>query len=111
MPDLEKSLADFAEDVRVRWGVPGISLSLLDGTSRGFGKTPNGPMTHDSMVYIGSNMKLFTVVAIGILVDQGKLSLDSKIKDLIPGFTLKNEDTSNHVTLIDALSHSTGVAK
>lgn len=111
MAPLSKSMAAFSEDLRARWGVPGISVSLLDGRSQGFGHPANGPMTPDSVTLIASNTKLFTAVAIGILVDQGKLTFDSKIKDLIPGFELANEHTSDHVTIADALSHSTGCAR
>lgn len=108
---LSKSLAAFTEDLRSRWGVPGVSVSLLDGRSQGFGNPTSGPMTPDSVTLIASNTKLFTAVAIGILVDQGKLTFESKIKDLIPGFKLENEHTTGHVTIADALSHSTGCAR
>lgn len=68
-------------------------------------------MTPNTVSPIASNTKLFTSVAIGILVEQGKLSFDSKIKDLIPGFKLSNPHTVEHVTVADALSHSTGGAR
>ena len=65
-------------------------------------------MTPDTVFLVASNTKLLTAVAIGILVDQGKLSFDSKIKDLIPKFKVENEHTTEHVTVADAMSHSTG---
>lgn len=111
MAPLSESLSAFIEDIRVRWGVPGLSVSFVDGRSQGFGHPTSGPMTPDTVTSIASNTKLLTAVAIGILVDQGKLSLDSKIRDLIPGFDLDNKYTAEHVTVADTLSHSTGCAR
>ena len=111
MSPLSSSLAAYAEDLRARWGLSALSVSLVDGRSQGFGSPTSGPMTPDTVSLIASNTKLITAVAIGILVDQGKLSFDSKIKDLISGFRLENEHTSEHVTVADALSHTTGCAK
>lgn len=111
MAPLSPSLAAYIEDIRTRWGVPGISVSLVNGQSQGFGTPASGPMTPDTVTVIGSNTKLLTCVAIGILVDQGKLSFDSKIKDLIPGFKVENEHTTEYVTIADGLSHSTGCAR
>ena len=68
-------------------------------------------MTPDTVCLIASNTKLFTAVATGILVDQGKLSFETKIKDLIPGFKVENEHTTEHATVADAMSHSTGCAR
>lgn len=111
MAPLSASLAAYAEDLRVRWGVSALSVSLVDGRSQGFGSPTSGPMTPDTVCLIASNTKLFTAVAIGILVDQGKLSFDSKIKDLIPGFKVANEHTTEHATVADAMSHSTGCTR
>lgn len=111
MAPLSSSLAAFIEDIRTRWGVPGISVSLVNGQSHGFGTPTSGPMTPDTVTFIASNTKLFTCVAIGILVEQGKLTFDSKIKDLTLDFKLENEHTTKHVTIADALSHSTGCAR
>jgi CubicO group peptidase (beta-lactamase class C family) len=107
---LDDKLAAFIEDVRKRWGVSGLSVSLLDGRSQGFGNPTSGPVTPDTVFCISSNTKLFTAVAIGILVEQGKLSFKTKIKDLFPDFCLDNKHTQEFVTVEDALSHSTGCA-
>jgi len=108
---LDGKLGAFIEDLRQRWGVSGVSVSLLDGHSQAFGKPTSGPMTTDTMCCVSSNTKLFTAVAIGILVEQGKLSFDTKIKDLIPEFTLDNKHTQEFVTVADAISHATGCAR
>jgi CubicO group peptidase (beta-lactamase class C family) len=108
---LDNELAAFIEDVCKRWGVSGVSVSLLDGRSQGFGHPTSGPMTPDTVCVISSNTKLFTAVAIGILVEQGKLSFKTKIKDLFPTFSLDNKHTQEFVTVEDALSHSTGCAR
>ncbi|KAK9897384.1 beta-lactamase/transpeptidase-like protein [Cystobasidium minutum MCA 4210] len=110
-PTLSASLAAYTEDLRARWGLSALSVSLIDGRSQAFGQPTSGPMTPHTLCSIASNTKLFTALAIGILIDQGKIpSFDTKIKDLIPGFRVENEHTTEYATLADALSHSTGCA-
>jgi len=59
---------------------------------------------------IASNTKLFTTVALALLVDEGKLKWTSKIKELLPEFRHQDPYLQQEITLIDALSHRTGLA-
>jgi CubicO group peptidase (beta-lactamase class C family) len=102
MSGLPDKLAAYVEEIQRRWGIPDISISLLDGRTQSFGSSDN----HTYM--IASNTKLFTSVALGILVDEGKFNFDSKLSDLFPGFSLSNKHSESFATLADALSHSTG---
>lgn len=69
MASQSASLAAYAEDLRVRWGVSALSVPLVDGSSQGFGSPTSGPVTPDTVCLVASNTKLFTPVAIGILVE------------------------------------------
>jgi len=77
-------------------GVPGASITVVRGgkvvLSRGFGvadvelAVPAAPGTR---YRVGSIAKSFTAMAIGILVDEGKLDLDAEVQRYVPTFPRK----------------------
>ena len=96
--------------------VPGISVGVIkDGSvihSKGYGVRSLGSMEkmdEDTLVCIGSNTKAFTTAALGILVDEGKLKWDDKVRAYIPEFTLYNPYVSEEFTIRDLLTHRSGM--
>jgi CubicO group peptidase (beta-lactamase class C family) len=65
-----------------------------------------------STVYgIGSLTKCFTATAIAQLVKQGKLSYNTRIKDILPDFKSRNPAVTDLATVEDLLAHRLGLAK
>jgi CubicO group peptidase (beta-lactamase class C family) len=60
---------------------------------------------------IASNTKLFTAVAAGMLVEEGKLTWDRPVRESVPTIRFHNEQLNNTVTLRDMLSHRTGITR
>lgn len=101
-------------------GVPGAELGILrlhdDGPDELYtfatgvlnAKTGRN-VTVDSLFQIGSISKTWTGTVIMQLVEEGKISLDQLVKDIIPGFTLINEDLTNSVTVRHLLTHTSGI--
>jgi len=58
---------------------------------------------------IASNSKAFTSTALGILVDQGKLSWDDKVVDHIPEFKMYDPYVTASFTILDLLTHRSGL--
>ena len=58
---------------------------------------------------IGSNSKAFTAVALSILVDEGNLEWEDKVIDHVPEFRMYNEYVSNNFTIVDLLTHRSGL--
>lgn len=54
--------------------------------------------------------KAVTAAAVGILVDEGKLTWDMLVKDVLPTFHSKDETLQNFLTVTDLLSHRPGMA-
>jgi CubicO group peptidase (beta-lactamase class C family) len=54
---------------------------------------------------IASNSKAFTSAALGILIDEGKLKWDDKVRDYIPEFKLYNPYVTEEFTIRDLLTH------
>jgi hypothetical protein len=54
---------------------------------------------------------LFTAVAAGMLVEEGKLTWDKPVRESVPEVQFYNDGLNNNVTLRDMLSHRTGVTR
>jgi len=107
---MEKTLQD--------WNAPGIGVGIVVGDklvfAKGYGYRDYGkklPFTPKTLCPIGSNTKLFTAVASGFLVNEGKLSWDDPIREKVPSIQFYNDDLNRTVTLHDMLSHRTGITR
>lgn len=110
------SLNKFIQSELIKWNVPGATVAVVKDDaiiySKGFGYKDLGNKTLadiNTLFAIGSLTKSFTASTIGILVDQNKLSWESKLIDLIPDFKLKDEFATLRITPIDILCHRSGV--
>lgn len=62
--------------------------------------------TPETKFYLASISKTFTSVTIMKLIDQGKLSLDSKLPDVLKWY---RTDTGNKITIRHLLNHTSGI--
>jgi CubicO group peptidase (beta-lactamase class C family) len=106
----------YIEQAMKDWGIAGMSVAIVkDGAviyARGFGvrNVETGePVDENALFAIGSNSKLFTAVAAGMLVDEKKMDWDGKITDYLPWFQLHDPWVTREFTLRDALSHRSGL--
>lgn len=96
-------------------GLPGVALAIIDGEevvySQGYGKADrNRPMTSQTKMFIGSQSKSFTALAIAQLADQGVLDLDAPVQSYIPWFRVADEEESEKITIRHLLNHSSGLS-
>jgi len=117
--DLEARLAGLAEALereRERQHVPGMAVAVVRGDrivfARGFGVRDfisNEEVTPETLFAIGSSTKAFTATAIGMLVDEGKMSWDDPLSRHVPSLQLRvKAQAGEQATVRDALSHRTG---
>lgn len=111
-----EALGNYFEKARQDWNIPGMAIGVIkDGEvllAKGFGRLEEGKseMTDANTLFaIASNTKAFVSAAIGILVDEGKLSWDDPVQKYLPEFTLYDEYVSNHITVRDLLCHRAGL--
>ena len=78
-----------------------------DSASSGLG-SPD-PVDADTIFPTGSTGKAFTVAALGILVDQGKIAWDDKVIDHLPGFQMYDPWVTREMTIRDLLVHRSGL--
>jgi CubicO group peptidase (beta-lactamase class C family) len=128
----QRNLAAQAEDVTSRlqgfdaymekilkdWNAPGVAVGIVVKDklvfAKGYGYRDYGkklPFTPTTLCQIASNTKLFTAVAAGMLVEEGKLTWDRPVRDKVPALEFYNDYLNNNVTLRDMLSHRTGITR
>ncbi|MFY0570948.1 serine hydrolase [Archangium lansingense] len=98
------------------WDVPGLAVSVVkDGKvvfSKGYGLRKVGesaPVDEHTLLSIGSISKSFTAVALGMLVDEGKLSWDDPVSQYLPYFQLHDPYVTRELTIRDLLVHRVGL--
>ena len=108
----------YMEQVMKDWNAPGIGIGIVMGDklvfARGYGFRDYGkklPYTITTTQPIASNSKLFTAVALGLLVEDGKLRWDDPIKQFVPSIRFYNDELDRSVTIRDMLSHRSGVTR
>jgi len=115
-PLTSKEIDDLAERSMKAFDVPGIAVAVIkDGKvihSKGYGVRSLNTMQkmdENTLFGIASNSKAFTVAALGILVDEGKIKWDDKVRDYIPEFKLYSPYVSEEFTIRDLLTHRSGL--
>ncbi|KAI7822640.1 beta-lactamase/transpeptidase-like protein [Gamsiella multidivaricata] len=109
------NLHDLVEKARIQCGIPGMSVAVLYKDqlifAEGFGKrNEQEPFTVDTISEIGSLTKAFTATAIGEMVAEGKMDWDkTPVNKFLPEFELKDPVLTSQLTLVDLLSHRTGL--
>ena len=96
-------------------GLPGVSLAVIENNEiiylKGYGSAGNGrEMTTQTRMFIGSQSKSVTALAIAQLAEQGKLDLDAPVQTYIPWFRVADEDASAKITLNHLLHHTSGLS-
>jgi CubicO group peptidase (beta-lactamase class C family) len=112
-----KAVDAIVRDAMKSWQVPGAALAIVrDGQVvhlQAYGVRRAGSqdaVTPDTLFAIGSCTKAFTAAAIGVLVDEGKMTWDDPVRKHLPRFRLADSLADRDVTLRDLLCHRTGLA-
>ncbi|GEM_PF-63618 len=98
------------------WHVPGLAVAVVKDDSVVFQKaygvqniTTGAPVDIHTRFAIGSTTKAMTVMALGMLVDEGKLHWDDRVIDHLPSFRLSDPYVTRDVRIRDLLTHRTGL--
>ena len=106
----------YAEAARVAWNVPGMSIAVVkDGKvllSKGYGVRELGKSDKvDASTLFGamSTTKAMTAVAMGMLVDEGKVKWDDKVLKHLPEFRIADPYVTNELRIRDLFTHNAGL--
>lgn len=99
------------------WNAPSIAVGIVkEGQiifNKGYGmldESKNIKADANSLYGIASNSKTFISTIVAMLVDEGKLNWEDKVKTYLPYFELSNQYVSNEVSIRDLLCHRVGHA-
>lgn len=98
------------------WRIPGLAIAVVQNGvvayARGFGVLELGkPASVDehTRFAIGSTTKAMTALALGMLVDEGKIRWDDRVIDYLPDFRLSDPWVTRELTIRDLLTHRSGL--
>jgi CubicO group peptidase (beta-lactamase class C family) len=104
------------ERVLKEFNVPGIAVAVVKDDRvihmKGYGvrSVATGEKTDENTLFaIASNTKAFTTAALGILIDEGKLTWETRVIEIIPEFRLYNSYVTEDLNIKDLLTHRSGL--
>jgi len=116
--DRFKGFGRFVRKCIKDWDVPGLAVAVLEKGctvyTGAFGLRDtrrNLPVTEDTLFGIASCTKSFTATALGILADEGMLSWDKPVRDVMPAFRMHDEAATERMTPRDLLTHRCGLPR
>jgi CubicO group peptidase (beta-lactamase class C family) len=108
----------FVTEQLAAWEVPGCAVAAVRGgkveLAGGWGlrdREAGLPVTGDTLFAIGSVTKAFTATTIGALVDDGLLEWNKPLRDYVPDIRLHDPFVTDHLTILDLLSHRSGLPR
>ena len=106
------------EQIRKQYGLAGgILVAVKDGKvvlKECFGQADaeqNKPVDSKTLFQIASCSKAFTTMVAGQLCDEGKMTWDTPVKQLMPDFQMVDKYAEEHVTPRDMGCHRTGLCR
>ena len=116
--DIIDSLEAYIEDLMPQFHIPGAVVAIVqDGAvvySNAFGVRKLGeaqPMTVDTHMMIGSTGKSLTTTMMATLVDDGLMTWDTPVVDILPQFKMADPDLTQRITVRNLVCACTGVPR
>jgi CubicO group peptidase (beta-lactamase class C family) len=111
-----KQLGEYYTQMVEDWDIPSASIGIVkDGElifTGNYGVLEEGKEAgpdKNTLYAIASNSKAFTSTIIGMLVQEGKLDWEDRVKEYLPYFELYDPWVSAEVTIRDLLCHRVGL--
>jgi CubicO group peptidase (beta-lactamase class C family) len=99
------------------WKVPGLAAIVVKDGEVVFQKTygvknleTKEPVDENTLFNMASTTKAVVAIAMGMLVDDGKLDWDDKVTDYVPYFKLSDPYTTADARVKDLLTHNLGIS-
>jgi CubicO group peptidase (beta-lactamase class C family) len=113
-----KKLESYIENAMIEWNIPGVAIGVVKDDklvyARGFGVRDlekKEPVDVNTLFAIASNTKIFTALALGLLVQEGKISWDDPVLAYHKEFQMYDPLVTRKITIRDLLCHNSGLGK
>ncbi len=104
------------QDEMAYYQIPGVAVAVISGDeviyAQGFGwrnVEEELPFTTETRFRIGSTTKSMTSLLIAQLVDEGVLTWDTPVTDILPDFATADPDLTAQITVRDLMGMATGL--
>lgn len=111
-------LEAYIERAMEQYSVPGAAVAIVqDGDivyAQGFGirdPATGEPMTPETRMMIGSTSKTLTTLLMATLADEGVVSWETPVAEILPDFAVADPDLSERITLENMVCACTGVPR
>ena len=89
-----------------------VVVDLVNDTTAATNDNNNSPYDEDSLQVVFSSSKVFTAVAVALMVENGYLKYSDRIVDIWPEFgTGSGHDTKDKLTVADLMRHQAGLTR
>jgi CubicO group peptidase (beta-lactamase class C family) len=106
----------YAQKVLQTFATPGMTVAIVEQGKpyvvRSYGVRRMGEpakVDEHTLFAIGSTTKAFTTALLAMLVDEGKLTWETKVADVLPGFKMYDPYVSSEMTVRDIVVHRSGL--
>ncbi|HKS57306.1 MAG TPA: serine hydrolase [Steroidobacteraceae bacterium] len=106
----------YAQKVLQTFGTPGMTVAIVEQGKpyvvRSYGVRRMGEpakVDEHTLFAIGSTTKAFTTALLAMLVDEGKVTWETKVADVLPGFKMYDPYVSSEMTIRDIVVHRSGL--
>jgi len=111
-----KAFDAYVEQARQQWNEPGLAIAVIKNgevlLQKGYGKRNiNHPEPVDAQTIFAcaSTTKAMTACAMGMLVDEGKVSWDDRVIDRLPEFKIADAYATQNMRIRDLFTHNGGL--
>jgi beta-lactamase class C len=118
---VKSTVADYQhwlDRLEERHAVAGLATAVVVDDKVAFERTvgyanasTRQPITPDTVFRLASLSKAFATALTGLLVDDGKLSWDTKLIDVLPYFKLKDMQAASQATVADIMGQRLGLPR
>lgn len=116
VPDLEELDRYIEQTVKDR-GTPGLAVAVLKDDkvvfAKGYGVRElgkPGKVDEHTLFAVASNTKAFTATLLGMLIEEERLTWDTRVVDLMNDFQMYDPYVTREMTVRDLLTHRSGLA-
>jgi CubicO group peptidase (beta-lactamase class C family) len=106
------------EDAMKCWAIPGLAIAVVQGDDtillKGYGVRELGAsaaVTPDTQFMICSLTKSINAAGIALLVDEKRLNWDTRVREILPEFQLRDPAATEAITVADLLAHRSGLPR
>ncbi len=115
-PEIGPEIDRLVRDLIDTYQTPGVAVALVQGGqvihAKGYGLRHKGlEASVDTSTYfrVASVSKAFTVAALAVLADEGKLDWDDRVVEFLPDFQMSDPWVTREFTIRDLLTHRSGL--